>query len=148
LIDNCSAHLKPETIQLLSENLVKIITFPPHTSGIFQMLDLVFFGVFKQTKRRLNKDESIHVTEDHARRMFRAFEAAGASETVRGSFRHAGFNYSKHPEGYYTLVFDEHKVRTSDTFREVWAIDFPLERLSQRRQASQWGFINSEAFSQ
>jgi hypothetical protein len=148
LMDNCAAHLKPETVQLLSENLVKIITFPPHTSGIFQMLDLVFFGAFKQAKRRLHKDESVHVMEDHARRMFRAFETAGASDTVRGSFKHAGFNYSKHPEGYYTLEFDEDKVRRSGTFREVWEIDFPIERLTQRRQASQWGFINSEAFSE
>jgi hypothetical protein len=100
LMDNCTSHLKTETIQLLSENLVKIITFPPHTSGIFQMLDLVFFGVFKQVKRRLNKDDSVHFMEDHTRMMFRAFETAGASHTVRGFFMHAGFNYSKHPGGY------------------------------------------------
>jgi hypothetical protein len=76
LIDNCSAHLNPGTVKLLPDASVKIITFPPHTSGIFQMLDLVFFGIFKHTKSRLCKDTSVHCMEDHARRMFRAFEAA------------------------------------------------------------------------
>jgi hypothetical protein len=50
LMDNCSTHFGAETIRLLTDRNVKVITFPPHTSGIFQMLDLVFFGVFKQVK--------------------------------------------------------------------------------------------------
>jgi hypothetical protein len=39
LMDNCMTHLGDETMQLLSSNNVKIVAFPPHASGIFQMLD-------------------------------------------------------------------------------------------------------------
>jgi hypothetical protein len=36
LIDNCSDHLRPEPIQLLSDNEVKVIIFPLRISGIYQ----------------------------------------------------------------------------------------------------------------
>jgi hypothetical protein len=52
LMDNCSAHLRADIKEILSAHNIKIITFPPHTSGIFQTLDCVFFGVFKTSKRR------------------------------------------------------------------------------------------------
>jgi hypothetical protein len=60
LMDNCNSHLKVETIQMLSEHDVKVITFPPHTSGIFQMLDLSFFGTFKLAKQSLSKNPELH----------------------------------------------------------------------------------------
>jgi hypothetical protein len=34
LVDNSMTHLGDETMQLLLSNNVKIVTFPPHTSGI------------------------------------------------------------------------------------------------------------------
>jgi transposase len=146
LMDNCSAHISPAIIGLLSEHRVKAITFPPHTSGIFQMLDLVFFGVFKRTKKHLAKDPSVPVMEDHAMRMFRACESAGASSTVRGGFIRAGFIYTRNADGGYVLGFDEAKIRNAPEFREVWDIDFPMHKLSPRRRTSRWGFLNENAF--
>jgi hypothetical protein len=146
-MDNCSTHLADQIVQLLTTHKIKVITFPPHSSGIFQMLDLVFFGVFKSQKKRLSKNASVPVMEDHAMRMFRACEAAGASTTVRGCFTRAGFVYHKSPEGGYVLSFDEDRVRDSAEFQEVWEIDFPLEGLTERRRATPWGFMNSEAFT-
>jgi hypothetical protein len=52
---------------MLSGHDVKVITFPSHTSGIFQMLDLSFFGAFKRAKRSLSKNptgEAIHYEFD------------------------------------------------------------------------------------
>jgi hypothetical protein len=82
LMDNCCAHLGAETIRLLTDKNVKVITFPPHTSGIFQMLDLVFFGMFKHVERRLSEDSTLPIMQDHARRMLRAFESAAVSSTI------------------------------------------------------------------
>jgi hypothetical protein len=79
LMDNGSAYLGAETIRRVTDKNVKVITFPPHTSGIFQMPDLVFFGVFKQVNRGLSKDSTLPMMQDHARRMFRAFESAAAT---------------------------------------------------------------------
>jgi hypothetical protein len=83
---------------------------------------------------------------DHATRMFKACEIAGATSTVRGSFIHAGFIYEANPDGGYTLGFNEAKVRDSSGFKEVWNIDFPIDKLSPRRTDTSWGFLNWEAF--
>jgi hypothetical protein len=48
LMDNCSPHLTPVVIDLLSEARVRIVTFAPHTTQIFQTLDLSLFGVLKR----------------------------------------------------------------------------------------------------
>jgi hypothetical protein len=119
LIDNCSIHLNLATIQLLTDANVKIITFPSHTSEIFQMMDLVCFGIFKQTKRRLCKVPLVHCMEDHAQRIFRVFKAARANSNVHNCFKHAGFTYVKDKHGMYTREFNERKVRSSPEFKEV-----------------------------
>jgi hypothetical protein len=49
----------------------------------------------------------VHYMEDHARSMFRAFEAAGARSNVGNCFQHAGFTYAKDDHGMDTLGFNE-----------------------------------------
>jgi hypothetical protein len=46
LMNNCSAHLRADLIEMLSSHNIKITTFPLYRSAIFQMLDRVFFGLF------------------------------------------------------------------------------------------------------
>jgi hypothetical protein len=142
LMDNCSTHLGEETIRLLTDANVRVPTFPPHTSGIFQMLDLVFFGVFKRAKKRIPRDPTLPLMQDHARRMLMAFESAVTSFTIRGSFGRAGIVCVMTSNQTYVIGFDETRVRESPGFREVWDIDFPLARVSSRRQSSHWGFLN------
>jgi hypothetical protein len=48
LMDNCSVHTQPETLQMIADHQVKVIIFPPHTTQIFQSLDLSLFGKFKR----------------------------------------------------------------------------------------------------
>jgi hypothetical protein len=48
LIDNCSIHVQAETLQALADHRMKVITFSPHTTHIFQCLDLSLFGNFKK----------------------------------------------------------------------------------------------------
>jgi hypothetical protein len=50
-MDNCSPHLTPVVIDLLSEVRVKIVTFAPHTTQLFQALDLSLFGVLKRREQ-------------------------------------------------------------------------------------------------
>jgi hypothetical protein len=146
-LDNCSSHLTEHTISLPSADKIKILPFPAHSSGIFHMLDLVFFGVFKSIKKRLAKGGSIPVMADHAIRMLNGCEAAGASLTIRPCFTRAVFVYHKVPDGGYILGFDEGMIRDSAEFREVWEIDFPLESLTARRRTTRCGFLNAESFN-
>jgi hypothetical protein len=48
MVDNCSSHVTGEIFRLLGENYVKIVTFPRHTTNVFQALDLSFFGGFNR----------------------------------------------------------------------------------------------------
>jgi hypothetical protein len=52
LMDNCSPHITPPVIELLSTARVRVIvatfTPQPQTTQIFQVLDLLLFGVLKR----------------------------------------------------------------------------------------------------
>jgi hypothetical protein len=48
LMDNCSPHIADDVIALLTSVRVRVITFAPHTTHIFQMLDVVLFGAMKK----------------------------------------------------------------------------------------------------
>jgi hypothetical protein len=48
LIDNCFFHVQAEILQTLADHRVKAITFPLHTTRMFQCLDLSLFGSFKR----------------------------------------------------------------------------------------------------
>jgi hypothetical protein len=73
-MDNHGIHFDAEVSTLLSKSRVKIIIFPPHTSGLLQMLDLVFFAVMKREKRNCLRDPDLNPRIDHARRVYSAFE--------------------------------------------------------------------------
>jgi hypothetical protein len=64
LMDNSGVHLGANTMVLFAENDVTVITFPPHMSGIFQMLDLVFFSVFKPAKRKIPRIQQLRAVDD------------------------------------------------------------------------------------
>jgi hypothetical protein len=76
-MDNCSGHVMEPIVGLLLAHKIKILTLPPHSSGIFQMLDLVFFGVSKSIKKRLAQEGLIPVMADHVMRMFKAVKRPG-----------------------------------------------------------------------
>jgi hypothetical protein len=53
LMDNCSPHASDDVVAVLTSIQVQIITFAPHTTRIFQMLDVVLFGALKKHATRL-----------------------------------------------------------------------------------------------
>jgi hypothetical protein len=48
LMDNCPGHVTDDIIGLLTEARVRVITFAPHITQIFQALDVTLFGVLKR----------------------------------------------------------------------------------------------------
>jgi hypothetical protein len=89
------------------------------------MLDLVFFGISKNYRRRISKDPSIPGMEDHARRMFKALELAGASSTVRASFIRAKFLYQKALDRRYTLALTKESSANHPNFERCGTLTFP-----------------------
>jgi hypothetical protein len=51
LMDNLSSHIASDMIGCLTEGRVRVITFAPHTTQIFQLFDVTQFDVFKRRPR-------------------------------------------------------------------------------------------------
>jgi chromosome condensin MukBEF ATPase and DNA-binding subunit MukB len=51
LIENCPSHVTDGVIHLLTEARECVITVAPHTTQIFQVLDVTLFGVLKRRPR-------------------------------------------------------------------------------------------------
>jgi hypothetical protein len=63
LMDNYSVHVQGDTLQMLAYHRVKVLTFPPHTTHIFQSLGLSLFGNFK---KRMNYRPPLQTDETMA----------------------------------------------------------------------------------
>jgi hypothetical protein len=61
--------------------------------------------------------------------------------TILRAFQEAGFEFDASVDPY-RIRFDDEKSRRSPAFREIWNLDFPLEKLSIRRQNARVGWIN------
>jgi hypothetical protein len=51
LMVHCSDDVSDDVIRILTEARVRVITFEPHTTQVFQVLDLTLFGVLKRCPR-------------------------------------------------------------------------------------------------
>ena len=85
-IDNCSSHLDPDLLEILADNLILVITYPSHTSHIFQVLNLLLFGVLKVYKKSIPKNDQNSPKIDHLYRVFHSYELRTCSITIRSSF--------------------------------------------------------------
>jgi hypothetical protein len=75
------------------------------------------------------------------KKVYHDFQAMVIDDNIWGAFRGIGITYTT-VAGVQRVLFDEKKLRESDGFGELWDIDFPLENLSARRRASEFGWIN------
>jgi hypothetical protein len=48
LMDHCLSHLASDMMDLVNAARVRVATFANHTTQIFQLLDLIFFAIFKR----------------------------------------------------------------------------------------------------
>jgi hypothetical protein len=143
--DNCSAHCSNDILQKLARHGVLLITYPPHTSHVFQVLDVLLFGILKRAKKYQRRDDTLRKEVDHVLRLFRAYEQATASTTIRASWGKTGFEYQSRDNATY-LVINEAKVRQSNAFQEIWLFDYHPARLSPQRLAQKWGWLNEHLF--
>jgi hypothetical protein len=143
--DNCGSHCKDDVLESLARVWVMVITYPPHTSGIFQVLDKLIFGVLKRAKRHTPKDDKLPAAAYHARRVFVVYEHATTSETIRSAWVKSGFDYVKRDEVWY-MTINESRIRESGEFKEVWDRNYQEQNLSERRRMQKWGWINRSWF--
>jgi hypothetical protein len=68
----------------------------------------------------------------HVLRLFRAYEQATTSTTIRASWMRTGFQYEERADTRY-LTVNEAAIRSSPGFQEIGQFDYVPDRLSARR---------------
>jgi hypothetical protein len=141
LMDNCPGHMGEVILNLLRDSRVRVITWLLYTTPIFQELDISLFGVLKrreQSRFPFNEDDG---TGFFLLRTSRTFKQTMIEGNIWGAFQEAGLEFDASVEPY-RIRFDEEKLRRSPRFEEIWHLDFPLEKLSTRRQNARFSWIN------
>jgi hypothetical protein len=126
LMDNCPFHTRPEVLTMLREHDIKVITFPPHTTRIFQALDVSLFDILKRKLRYklpLGNDDQVVAFIQKA---FHSLKQTFVPDNVRNAFKMLGFEF-RIAKSLYTLLLREEKLRGAQGFREIWDADDPLE---------------------
>jgi hypothetical protein len=142
--DNCSHDTTPPRIELLSTACVRAVTFAPHTTQIFQVLDLTLFGVLErrgQYQLPVEDDGGStrfirNVDHDHDFRM----TMTRIDPDIWGAFRGIQVKYSA-VERVQRVSFDEMTLRESEGLKELWDIDLAMGNLSPRRQSCKTRWI-------
>jgi hypothetical protein len=141
LMDNCSSHVGEEVLSLLRDARVRAITLAPHTTHIFQELDLCLFGVLKRRGQYLLPFDDDQTTTNFLLKIYRTFRQTMIKLNIWGAFQETGLGFSTSSEPY-LIRFREEKLRSTPGFQEIWSLDFPLEKLSPIRQNAKFGLIN------
>jgi hypothetical protein len=108
--DHCASHCSEEILRELARNGILVLVYPPHTSHLFQVLDVLLFGRLKVFRKYLPKGDNEDREIDHILRTFRAYEAVTTSMMIRASWEKAGFSYYQRDETFY-LAVDEGRIR-------------------------------------
>jgi hypothetical protein len=143
LMDNCPSHVIDDIIGLLAKARVRVITFAPHTTKIFQVLDVTLFGALKRRLGYKFPFEDEKETVKFIMKVYHDFKQTMVEPNTWGDFQAIEFEFDTEAEPY-RLLFNEEKLRQSECFRELWSIDCPLDQLSSRRQNSRFGWINKQ----
>jgi hypothetical protein len=128
-MDDCSAHVNTDVIPILTEARVRIIIFAPHTSQVFQVLDLTLFRVLKRCPK-------YELTFDDDNAMVKVITKVSHDFTKTIALEFDVKRERNEP------LFDEIKLRESPGLQELWSLDFPLDQLSGRRQIARFVWIN------
>jgi hypothetical protein len=121
LMDNCFVHMRPDVLAALRDRNVKMITFPPHTTQIFQTLDLCLFGVFKRKMQYKLPFTNNKLSVNFIRSAFHGLKQTFVPDNVRSAFKLLGLEYNI-DQIPYTLLFRKDKLGRSQGFQEIWEL--------------------------
>jgi hypothetical protein len=143
LMDNCPSHVIDDIIAVLTEARVRVTTFVPYTTQIFQVLDVTLFGVLKRRLGYKLPFEDEKETVKFIMKVYHDFKQIMMESNTWRALRAIDFYFD--PDGEpYQLLFNEEKLRQIEGFREVWSIDLVLDQLSSWRQNIRFGWINKQ----
>jgi hypothetical protein len=89
LMDNCPSHVGEHSLGLLRDAQVRVITWPPHTTQIFQELDLSLFGVLKRKTQYHWPFDNDDGTAAFLVKSYTVFKQTMVEPNIWGAFREA-----------------------------------------------------------
>jgi hypothetical protein len=124
---------------------MRVVTFAPHTTQIFQVLDVTLCGALK---RRLGDKwpfEDEKRTVKFIMKVCQDFKQTMVEPNISRAFQSIEFEFDTEAKPS-RLLFNEEKLRQSAGFPELRSIDFPLDQLSSQRekQNARFGWINKQ----
>jgi hypothetical protein len=93
LMANWSIHTRPGIVTTMRKYSVTGITFPPHKTQIFQILDLNSFGVSKRRMQDKLPFGSANRTVRFIQKVFHSLKQSLVEDNVRNAFRMFGFGF-------------------------------------------------------
>jgi hypothetical protein len=94
LMDNWSPHIARAVIELLSTARVRVVTFAPHTTRIFEVLDLTLFRVLKRRGQYQLPLEGDAGSARFIRKVYHDFQMTMVEPNIWGAFRGIRVKYS------------------------------------------------------
>jgi hypothetical protein len=143
--DNCASHCSVEILRERARNGILVLTYPPHTPHLFQVLDVLLFGRLKVFKKYLPKDNNEGHEIDHILRIFPTCEAVTTSMMILASWERTSFSYHQR-NGTFYLAVDERRIPRVPDFCEIWERSYPVGSLSAQRRNQKWGWVNQQSF--
>jgi hypothetical protein len=83
LMDSALPHTSECILRSLGENNIIALTFPAHTTNLFQALDLVFFRSLKHLKATASGEFVDNSANDNITKLIQAYEQTARSSTTR-----------------------------------------------------------------
>jgi hypothetical protein len=120
---------------------MRIITFAPHTTLVFQMLDILLFCPLKKHAAGLKSLDEEQPAAAFLLKVYHNFKQIMVEVYIWGAFAAIGFIHDIE-QSPYGLLFDKEKLRQSRGFVELWDRATPWESLSKRRRAAKFKWIN------
>jgi hypothetical protein len=119
-MDDCSADVSDDVMRILTEARVRVITFAPHTTQVFQVLDLTLVDVPKRCLRYELPFDEKNGTVKVITKVCHDFTQTIVPSNVWGAFRALGLEceFDTRRESY-ELLFDEVKLSESAGFQEL-----------------------------
>jgi hypothetical protein len=142
-MDSAILHPSEHARRIFGENHILAITFPAHTTNLFQVLNLLFFGVFKKLKESPIGEFDDDSVNAEISKLIHAYEQTVTSSTRRTSFQQAGFEHDITVRPFKLQVVEE-RLRENPGFQEISGHEQSIEALSGRRRKQPFGIIKSE----
>jgi hypothetical protein len=124
LMEKCWFHVTDDVIRIPTGARLRVITFAPHATQVFQVLHLTLFGILKRRSRYELTCDGDNATVKFIMTVYHDFTQIMMPPNVCRAFNALGFECDTRREPY-ELLFDEEKLRESAGFEELCSVTFP-----------------------